>query len=197
MVSSEYLIQTPVKEEPSSSSGAELLQSPDKDEPSSSSAAEDVQENKKEDIESCRKPEKDPFAHLKNWVHEEDNIDEWQREDVEWLSSRSHSELDMLISIKKLAKHRAKVAGFEALGDTFDTKLLCATGAFLQEFLKERLKNRSAMSMSAEVPVCANDFEKYDSKDGVEKFTTDKDMDEQTSDSTPLKRKRKRYAWIE
>ncbi|KAL4200842.1 hypothetical protein AMTRI_Chr02g255670 [Amborella trichopoda] len=175
MVSSEYLIQTPVKEEPSSSSGAELLQSPDKDEPSSSSAAEDVQENKKEDIESCRKPEKDPFAHLKNWVHEEDNIDEWQREDVEWLSSRSHSELTfILFSI-----------------------VVTSIGAFLQEFLKERLKNRSAMSMSAEVPVCANDFEKYDSKDGVEKFTTDKDIDEQTSDSTPLKRKRKRYAWIE
>ncbi|RWR84946.1 Spc97 / Spc98 family of spindle pole body SBP component [Cinnamomum micranthum f. kanehirae] len=67
-------------------------------------------------------------------------------EDVAWLSSLSDTELDMLISLKKLVIQRAKVTDYENLADKFDVKMLRALGVILLEYIRERVKNSSAFS---------------------------------------------------
>ncbi|XP_058071975.1 uncharacterized protein LOC131220963 [Magnolia sinica] len=69
-----------------------------------------------------------------------------QLEDVAWLSSLSDSELDVLISLKKLAIQRAKNIGYENLGNKLDLKMLRALGFILLEYLKEDVKNASVFS---------------------------------------------------
>ncbi|KMS96829.1 hypothetical protein BVRB_8g199070 [Beta vulgaris subsp. vulgaris] len=48
--------------------------------------------------------------------------------DVRWLCSLSESELDMLISLKKLALQRARAVEHESLAHGFDLKMLRALG---------------------------------------------------------------------
>ncbi|XP_043701578.1 uncharacterized protein LOC122652018 [Telopea speciosissima] len=67
-------------------------------------------------------------------------------EDVCWLYSLSDSELDLLISLKMLAIHRAKIIGHEDLADKFDLKMLRALGYILMEYLNGCCKNSSATS---------------------------------------------------
>ncbi|KAJ8426567.1 hypothetical protein Cgig2_010626 [Carnegiea gigantea] len=49
-------------------------------------------------------------------------------EDVKWLCSLSESELDILISLKKLVLRLAEVVGHESLARAFDVKVLRAIG---------------------------------------------------------------------
>ncbi|KAL5975678.1 hypothetical protein ACLOJK_020004 [Asimina triloba] len=77
---------------------------------------------------------------------EVDELNGCAPEDVAWLSSLSESELDMLISLKKLAIQRAKVIGHEKLADKFDLKMLRALGGMLLEYMKERAKDSSIFS---------------------------------------------------
>ncbi|KAK8481260.1 hypothetical protein V6N13_009895 [Hibiscus sabdariffa] len=64
-------------------------------------------------------------------------------EDVSWLCSLSESELDLLISIKKLALKRASAIGHVQLAKKFDLKMLRALGFILMECLKEKVNNLS------------------------------------------------------
>ncbi|RXH98804.1 hypothetical protein DVH24_011129 [Malus domestica] len=49
-------------------------------------------------------------------------------DDVSWLCSLSESELDMLISIKRIVLHRARMIGCDELAQKFDLKVLRALG---------------------------------------------------------------------
>ncbi|XAR69563.1 hypothetical protein NMG60_11001202 [Bertholletia excelsa] len=71
-------------------------------------------------------------------------------EDVSWLCSLSESELDILISLKKLVLQRAKVIGHEALEKKFDLKMLRALGFILMEHLKGQLEEVSVFQGLAE-----------------------------------------------
>ncbi|KMT02504.1 hypothetical protein BVRB_9g204480 isoform B [Beta vulgaris subsp. vulgaris] len=62
-------------------------------------------------------------------------------EDVRWLCSLSESELDMLISLKKLALQRARAVGHESLAQKFDLKMLRALGFVLMQDLKEKVND--------------------------------------------------------
>ncbi|GMI86022.1 hypothetical protein HRI_002271500 [Hibiscus trionum] len=64
-------------------------------------------------------------------------------EDVSWLCSLSESELDLLISIKKLALKRASAIGHVQLAKKFDLKMLRALGFVLMECLKEKVNDLS------------------------------------------------------
>ncbi|XP_021735246.1 uncharacterized protein LOC110701940 [Chenopodium quinoa] len=57
-------------------------------------------------------------------------------DDVKWLCSLSESELDMLISLKKLALQRAQAVGHESLAQKFDLKMLRALGFILMQHIK-------------------------------------------------------------
>ncbi|KAJ4981021.1 hypothetical protein NE237_031858 [Protea cynaroides] len=65
-------------------------------------------------------------------------------EDVCWLYSLSDSELDLLISLKMLAIHRAKIIGHEVLADKFDLKMLRGLGFILMEYLNGCYKKNSS-----------------------------------------------------
>ncbi|XVF87046.1 hypothetical protein PTKIN_Ptkin18bG0089200 [Pterospermum kingtungense] len=62
-------------------------------------------------------------------------------EDVSWLCSLSESELDLLISLKKLAIKRASVIGHVQFAEKFDLKMLRALGFIFMEYLKEKVKD--------------------------------------------------------
>ncbi|KAL6974871.1 hypothetical protein U1Q18_007797 [Sarracenia purpurea var. burkii] len=76
---------------------------------------------------------------------EEDFLGDNRIEDVHWLCSLSESELDMLITLKKMVFQRAKVVGHEALAKKFDLKMLRALGFILMEHLKGELKDASVI----------------------------------------------------
>ncbi|XP_010272238.1 PREDICTED: uncharacterized protein LOC104608074 [Nelumbo nucifera] len=69
-----------------------------------------------------------------------------RREDVSWLFSLSGSELDMLVSLKKLVIQRAKVIGHDALASKFDLKMLRVIGFILMEYLKGQFQKSSVVS---------------------------------------------------
>ncbi|KAI3719450.1 hypothetical protein L6452_20349 [Arctium lappa] len=60
-------------------------------------------------------------------------------EDVRWLCSLSESELDLLISLKKMAIRRASFIGHGSLSNKFDLKMLRGLSFVLMQFLNERL----------------------------------------------------------
>ncbi|KAB2060890.1 hypothetical protein ERO13_A10G046700v2, partial [Gossypium hirsutum] len=64
-------------------------------------------------------------------------------EDISWLCSLSESELDFLISLKKLAVKRAIAIGHVQLPNKFDLMVLQAPGFILMECLKEKVKDLS------------------------------------------------------
>ncbi|KAJ4909029.1 Spc97 / Spc98 family of spindle pole body (SBP) component [Raphanus sativus] len=57
--------------------------------------------------------------------------------DISWLCSLSEPELDLLISLKKLAIHRAETTYHDELADHFDLKLLRALGLVLMEYVRK------------------------------------------------------------
>ncbi|KNA13544.1 hypothetical protein SOVF_115740 isoform B [Spinacia oleracea] len=62
-------------------------------------------------------------------------------EDVRWLCSLSESELDMLISLKKLVLRRAQAVGHESLVQKFDLKMLRALGFILMQHVSGRVND--------------------------------------------------------
>ncbi|TYI77898.1 hypothetical protein E1A91_D06G173700v1 [Gossypium mustelinum] len=66
-------------------------------------------------------------------------------EDANWLCSLSESELDLLISLKKLALKRASAIGHVQLAKKFNLKMLRALGFVLMEGVKEKVKDLSVI----------------------------------------------------
>ncbi|OMO67117.1 Spc97/Spc98 [Corchorus capsularis] len=64
-------------------------------------------------------------------------------EDVTWLCSLAESDLDLLISLKKLALKRASIIGHVQLAKKFDLKMLRALGFILVKSLEEKVKDLS------------------------------------------------------
>ncbi|CAO2812805.1 unnamed protein product [Amaranthus hypochondriacus] len=60
-------------------------------------------------------------------------------EDVRWLFSLSETELDLLISLKKLAHKRALCIGHESLAQNFDLKTLRVLGFIVMQQIKEQV----------------------------------------------------------
>ncbi|KAF8050128.1 hypothetical protein N665_2038s0002 [Sinapis alba] len=58
-------------------------------------------------------------------------------QDISWLCSLSEPELDLLISLKKLAIQRAEISDHDELADHFDLKLLRALGLVLMEYVRK------------------------------------------------------------
>ncbi|CAN0854920.1 hypothetical protein LINGRAHAP2_LOCUS6061 [Linum grandiflorum] len=75
-------------------------------------------------------------------------------EDVQWLCSLSESELDVLISLKKLVIQRAKAIGHEELAGKFDLQLLRALGVVVMEHFRENLKDLPLDKATAYVDGC-------------------------------------------
>ncbi|CAN7000015.1 unnamed protein product, partial [Brassica oleracea var. botrytis] len=59
-------------------------------------------------------------------------------QDISWLCSLSEPELDLLISLKKLAIQRAETTDHYELADHFDLKLLRALGLVLMEYVRKK-----------------------------------------------------------
>ncbi|KAK1384780.1 Spc97 / Spc98 family of spindle pole body component [Heracleum sosnowskyi] len=89
-------------------------------------------------------------------------------EDASWLCHLSESELDLLIDLKKMVIHRAKLINCASLGEKFDLKILRALGFILMEHCKENIKNMSDTPVLADF--CASldkcNLLKQDDKDG-------------------------------
>ncbi|KAG9455634.1 hypothetical protein H6P81_000142 [Aristolochia fimbriata] len=77
-------------------------------------------------------------------------------EDVAWLSTLSESEIDLLVSLKKLVIQRANVIDNEKLIENFDLKMLRSLGVVLIEVLKDRLGSKSLLSSSEETSSLLN-----------------------------------------
>ncbi|XP_062012395.1 uncharacterized protein LOC133728955 isoform X1 [Rosa rugosa] len=71
------------------------------------------------------------------------NLGQNRLEDVSWLCSLSESELDLLISLKKLVLQRAGVIGHEELAVKFDLKVLRALAFVLMTCIKDEVKDLS------------------------------------------------------
>ncbi|KAA8540249.1 hypothetical protein F0562_024188 [Nyssa sinensis] len=80
----------------------------------------------------------------------EDILGDNQIEDVRWLCSLSESELDMLISLKKMIIRRANIIGHDALVKKFDLKMLRALGFILMEYLNGQIKDMADIPGLAE-----------------------------------------------
>ncbi|CAA0392837.1 unnamed protein product [Arabidopsis thaliana] len=70
-------------------------------------------------------------------------------DDLTWFCSLSESELDVLISLKKLVIRRAKVSGLEDLvADKFDLKMLRSLGLVLMEYVRKRVEDDTSLAPS-------------------------------------------------
>ncbi|CAN6455741.1 unnamed protein product [Victoria cruziana] len=111
-------------------------------------------------------------------------------EDVAWLSSRSDSELEMLISIKETIIHRAKAVGCEEWGFKFDLKMLRAIDLVLRECLKERLVNASVISKSAARAICPDELDASGAEcHGDANLLLEKEVDDWNNSCLTQKRK--------
>ncbi|XP_048438118.1 uncharacterized protein LOC103941797 isoform X2 [Pyrus x bretschneideri] len=75
-------------------------------------------------------------------------------DDVSWLCSLSESELDMLISIKRIVLHRARMIGCDELGQKFDLKVLRALAFVLMECVKDEVKDLAPPESAAFMGSC-------------------------------------------
>ncbi|KAF9689141.1 hypothetical protein SADUNF_Sadunf01G0060700 [Salix dunnii] len=78
---------------------------------------------------------------------------------IRWLCNLSESELDMLIRLKSLILHRAKVIGHDELAKNFDLPTLRAIGLLLMEYLKGKVKDLSqvqGLTKLVAFPECCN-----------------------------------------
>ncbi|XP_010447049.1 PREDICTED: uncharacterized protein LOC104729747 [Camelina sativa] len=69
-------------------------------------------------------------------------------DDLTWFCSLSESELDLLISLKKLATQRAIISGHQELADKFDLKLLRALGLVLMENVRKKIEDDTCLAPS-------------------------------------------------
>ncbi|KAB2078275.1 hypothetical protein ES319_A06G151200v1 [Gossypium barbadense] len=83
------------------------------------------------------------FIHMGK--EKEETLGNTNIEDANWLCSLSESELDLLISLKKLALKRASAIGHVQLAKKFDLKMLRALGFVLMECVKEKVKDLSVI----------------------------------------------------
>ncbi|KAB2601631.1 hypothetical protein D8674_002636 [Pyrus ussuriensis x Pyrus communis] len=74
-------------------------------------------------------------------------------EDVNWLCSLYESELDMLISIKRIVLQRARMIGCDELAQKFDLKVLRALG-MSDSFICFDIKNLSPPASAALMGSC-------------------------------------------
>ncbi|MBA0839599.1 hypothetical protein Goarm_005307 [Gossypium armourianum] len=79
------------------------------------------------------------------FLEKEETLGNTNIEDANWLCSLSESELDLLISLKKLALKRASAIGHVQLAKKFDLKMLRALGFVLMECVKEKVKDLSVI----------------------------------------------------
>ncbi|KAL1199334.1 hypothetical protein V5N11_015720 [Cardamine amara subsp. amara] len=70
-------------------------------------------------------------------------------DDITWFCSLTESELDLLISLKKLVIQRAKISGHEELAGKFDLKMLRALGLVLMEYVRKRVHDDASLATSA------------------------------------------------
>ncbi|ESQ27059.1 hypothetical protein EUTSA_v10019705mg [Eutrema salsugineum] len=70
-------------------------------------------------------------------------------EDIAWFCSLSESELDLLISLKKLAIQRVKISDHEELAGHLDFKMLRAHGLVLMEYVRKRVQVDTSLAPSA------------------------------------------------
>ncbi|KAJ6393408.1 hypothetical protein OIU77_022795 [Salix suchowensis] len=78
---------------------------------------------------------------------------------IHWLCNLSESELDMLIRLKSLILHRAKVIGHDELAKNFDLPTLRAIGLLLMEYLKGKVQDLSqaqGLTKLVAFPECCN-----------------------------------------
>ncbi|XP_050109155.1 uncharacterized protein LOC126588065 isoform X1 [Malus sylvestris] len=75
-------------------------------------------------------------------------------EDVSWLCSLSESELDMLISIKRIVLQRARMIGCDELAQKFDLKVIRALAFVLMECVKDKVNNLSPPESAAFMGSC-------------------------------------------
>ncbi|CAN8240580.1 unnamed protein product [Cochlearia groenlandica] len=66
-------------------------------------------------------------------------------EDINWFCSLSESELDLAISLKKLAIQRAKTCGHQELALVFDLSMLRSLGLVLMEYLRKRVHDDASL----------------------------------------------------
>ncbi|KAL6206331.1 PREDICTED: uncharacterized protein LOC101304843 [Fragaria vesca subsp. vesca] len=71
------------------------------------------------------------------------NLGQNRLEDVSWLCSLSESELDLLISLKKLVLQRARMNGHKELAHKFDLKVLRALAFILMTCIKNKVMDVS------------------------------------------------------
>uniref|UniRef100_A0A7N0UDH0 Uncharacterized protein n=2 Tax=Kalanchoe fedtschenkoi TaxID=63787 RepID=A0A7N0UDH0_KALFE len=75
-------------------------------------------------------------------------------EDVTWLCSLTESELDMLISLRKMVIQRAKVIGHTDLANKIDLKMLRALGFILMEYCKAQMRDQGLAGSDAFLDKC-------------------------------------------
>ncbi|XP_048430093.1 uncharacterized protein LOC103945113 isoform X2 [Pyrus x bretschneideri] len=75
-------------------------------------------------------------------------------EDVNWLCSLYESELDMLISIKRIVLQRARMIGCDELAQKFDLNVLRALAFVLMEYVKDKVKKLSPPASAAFMGSC-------------------------------------------
>ncbi|KAJ6426336.1 hypothetical protein OIU84_022031 [Salix udensis] len=96
------------------------------------------------------------FSHMDN---RQDILGNNSPEIIRWLCNLSESELDMLIRLKSLILHRAKVIGHDELAKNFDLPTLRSIGLLLMEYLKGKVKDLSqvqGLTKLVAFPECCN-----------------------------------------
>ncbi|KAJ6712760.1 putative PHOSPHOLIPID-TRANSPORTING ATPASE [Salix purpurea] len=96
------------------------------------------------------------FSHMDN---RQDILGNDSPEIIRWLCNLSESELDMLIRLKSLILHRAKIIGHDELAKNFDLPTLRAIGLLLMEYLKGKVKDLSqvqGLTKLVAFPECCN-----------------------------------------
>ncbi|GAB2223734.1 hypothetical protein Droror1_Dr00004474 [Drosera rotundifolia] len=66
-------------------------------------------------------------------------MDENSRDDVRWLNSLSESELEFLVTMKKLVFRRAIAIGHEECANKFDLKMLRTLGSAVMQHVKDKV----------------------------------------------------------
>ncbi|KAK9096436.1 hypothetical protein Sjap_021933 [Stephania japonica] len=119
---------------------------------------------------------------------EVENNGKHDSKDIQWLSSLSDYDLDLLISLKQLVMQRAKVIGRSHIAERFDLKILGALGFVLMKHFKNRLIDSPVMSDLSEAAVYLENisFLKLDCKDRLESS-----MEDTMPSTKSISRKRK------
>ncbi|KAL8150995.1 hypothetical protein V2J09_020803 [Rumex salicifolius] len=81
-------------------------------------------------------------------MEKEQAVEHNRREDLRWLLSLSESEIELLISLKKLVIQRAKVIGHGALAEKFNIKMLRVLGFIVMQHAKNQIKDLSIPGLS-------------------------------------------------